>query len=238
MTKHKLPPIQLTDPEVFILESLSFQDEVEGRFEGKVLADMLRLSGKKPAYYYFHTERELRELAHLYRLSKYRFLHLSCHGTPEAIHTTLGPIPTIRFATIFQGHLKLRRLFISACEIGSGSLSEHVRAKNKGMHSIASPIDKIRFDRAAAIWAAFYIRMFDMNPDAMASKDIGNLLRSLCQLFDVRFNWGWYAPNTDTWNQEEIAPTKPAAQPPADTPIAIPLASSCSPVVPLPPINP
>jgi hypothetical protein len=203
-TPRPLPPIQRTEPEVFIIESLSFEDEVAQRYEGKVLADLLRLAGKKPFYHYFRTERELQDLAHLFRLSKYRYLHLSCHGSPDAIYTTLEQIPTARFASIFEGHLILRRLFISACEIGSGFLAEHVRAKNKGMHSVASPIDQIRFDRAVAIWAAFYVRMFDFNPDSMTSKNIGELLTNLSRLFGVRFNWSWYKAKSDSWKQKEL----------------------------------
>lgn len=207
-SKVKLPPIQHTVPEVFILESLSFEDEEAGRCEGKIIRDILQLAGKKPLYYYFRTEQELEEFAVRFRTSKYRYLHLSCHGSPNAIHTTLGEIPIARFAEIFEGHLKLRRLFVSACEVGSGFLANHVIAKNKGMHSVASPVDRILFSRAGAIWAAFYVRMFDLNSSSMSSKNIGILLKNLCQLFGERFNWTWYSAKEDIWNPEEIDGTK------------------------------
>jgi hypothetical protein len=203
-TPHTTPPIQGSLPEVFILESLSFDDETALRHEGKILADLLKLAGKKPIYYYFRTEQELEELAKRFKESRYRYLHLSCHGSPEAIHTTIGKVPIVRFAEIFEDHLKLRRLFISACEIGSGFLAEQIIAKNKGMHSIASPIDKILFSRAVAIWAAFYVRMFDLNNLSMTSKDIGKLLTDLCRLFGERFKWTWYNAKQDVWNPEEI----------------------------------
>jgi hypothetical protein len=76
------------------------------------------------------------------------------------------------------------------------------------MHSIASPVDEILFSRASAIWAAFYIRMFDFNDTSMSSKQIGTLLKDLSRLFGVRFNWYWYSATRDTWNQEEINGTQ------------------------------
>lgn len=215
MTKfgRALPAIQHTKPDVFILESLSFDDEVAQRYEGKVLADLLRLADKKPAYYYFRTERELIELTQLFRHSTYRYLHLSCHGSRDYIHTTIEDIPVKRFAEIFEGHLKLRRLFVSACGVGSGFLSNYVGSANKGMHSIASPVDQILFSRAVAVWAAFYIRMFDFNDQSMSSKQIGFLLADLSRLFDVRFNWYWYNAKSDKWKQEEIDGSKTLGKP-------------------------
>lgn len=41
-----LRPISETEPQVFILESLSLEDEEKERFEGRIIRDILRLSGK------------------------------------------------------------------------------------------------------------------------------------------------------------------------------------------------
>jgi hypothetical protein len=40
-----------TKPEVFIIESLKFEDEVENLFEGKLISEMLALSDKGCKYY-------------------------------------------------------------------------------------------------------------------------------------------------------------------------------------------
>ncbi len=48
-----------TIPQVFIIESLTLKDEEEERFEGRILKQILRLSGKESAYYYIRTRREL-----------------------------------------------------------------------------------------------------------------------------------------------------------------------------------
>ena len=49
-------------PEVFIVESVDLDDEVEDRLEGKMLTEMLRLGGKKPLYFYVRRKRELKEV--------------------------------------------------------------------------------------------------------------------------------------------------------------------------------
>lgn len=41
-----------TKPEVFIIESLRFDDERQDRFEGQIIKKILALSGKNCEYYY------------------------------------------------------------------------------------------------------------------------------------------------------------------------------------------
>lgn len=76
-----------TRPEVFIIESLEFEDESEDRFEGKMLSHALRLSGKEPIYFYIRTRRELDEVLDFFEDSSYRYLHLSCHGSANSMET-------------------------------------------------------------------------------------------------------------------------------------------------------
>ena len=90
-------------PEVFILESLSLKHEREHRLEGRALADMLRLSGKNPKYHYFQDENELALLVKLFQVSKYRYLHFSCHGDTNKI--CLRP-----FVTLASRSVRLRVL--------------------------------------------------------------------------------------------------------------------------------
>jgi hypothetical protein len=44
-----------TEPKVFIIESLEFDDEEKGRYEGGILSDILRLSGIETQYFYIRT---------------------------------------------------------------------------------------------------------------------------------------------------------------------------------------
>ncbi len=66
-------------PEVFIIESLHFDDENESRYEGSFLSQILHLGGKKPLYYYIRTKRELTEVLRIFKASGYRYLHFSYH---------------------------------------------------------------------------------------------------------------------------------------------------------------
>lgn len=205
----KQSSLQKNKPEVFIIESLTVEDEVENRFEGRILSNILRLCLKKPAYYYCRSEEEFRQCVKLFQASGYRYLHLSLHGSDESIFTTLDEIPFSVLSEIFDGVLKKRRLFVSACNVGTGFLSELIRSKNKGMYSIASPMDKIRFDRAAAIWAAFYVRMFDENSDGMVSRVVKDILSNLASLFLVRFRLSFYVPKKDKWIEHIVPPKAP-----------------------------
>lgn len=193
-----------TIPQVFIIESLNFDDEDGSRLEGKVLADVLAMCGKDPRYFYFRTAAELAVLADKFYHSGYRYLHLSCHGSDRSIETTLDSIPYVRFAEMFSGKLVNRRLFASACEVGSRQFSEAVGGQNKGMHSIAAPADTIRFDVAVAFWAAFYVKAFLINDSAMKAADITTVLRPLCALFDTRLHWSRYSNKRKQWHHEVI----------------------------------
>jgi hypothetical protein len=198
------PHIQNTLPEVFILESLTLNDERNGRFEGKVLADVLRMCGKSPEYYYFRTEQELTALAQEFRKSGFRFLHLSCHGSYKTIETTYTSVPYNKFAEIFTGFLQNRRLFVSACEVGNEIFTAMVSAKNKGMYSIACPSVPIRFDVSVALWSALYVRTFLTNENYVKGVNIYLALQSLCALFEVPFYWSWYHPKEDKWINQTI----------------------------------
>ncbi len=199
-----VPDIQHTKPEVFILESLSEEDEKARRFEGQVLYDMLRLANKNPKYHYFQTENELRHLVGLFRESQYRFLHISSHASITHIGTTFGNVTYSRFSDIFRGHLRLRRLFFSACEIGNENFLNALSSKNKGMHSIVAPTENIRFDHSAAIWSALYVSLFTGNESSMKHNDIESRLKAMKGLFPVSFFFGTYDSTKDQWNNKII----------------------------------
>jgi hypothetical protein len=195
-----------TLPEVFILESLSFDDEKHNRYEGRILSDMLRLCGKKPEYYYFRTKEELPHLLKLFKGSKYRYLHLSCHGSDDSVCTTLDDLSYHEFAAPLEDHLKLCRLFCSACELGNKSFAQAVSDLNKGMHSIIAPACDIRFDHAAAIWAAFYTSAFGENDKAMKTRDLQTRISGLVKLFPVEFFVASYHSEKDNWKYDTIKP--------------------------------
>lgn len=197
-----------THPEVFIIESLTLEDESKNRYEGKILADVLRMCGKDPKYYYFRTKDELYMLADLYRKSDYRFLHISCHGDLYNIHTTLESVSYSEFALIFSGVLKNRRLFVSACDVGNELFSGIVFSKNKGMYSIACPTTKILFEHAVALWSAFYVKLFSENMEFVKNDAITFALTQLCDLYGVNFHFAWHNTKHQRYVYNEILSQK------------------------------
>lgn len=200
----KKDSVAKTLPQVFIIESLDFEDERATRLEGKVLADVLKMCNKEPLYFYFRTEAELIVLAEKFYQSGYRYLHLSCHGSDTSIEATLDSISYERFAEIFDGKLVNRRLFASACEVGNKRFSKIVGGRNKRMHSIAAPAEAIRFDIAVAFWSAFYVKAFYINRKAMKAADITGIFQPLCTLFRTKLHWSRYNAKTKRWAHELI----------------------------------
>lgn len=190
---------------MFIIESLKTTDETRHRYEGQRLAELLRLSGKNPKYFYFQSKNELPHLLKLFELSDYRYLHVSCHASTDTVATTNEDLTYAEFAKIFKGYLKLRRVFFSACELGNELFTTCLAATNKGMHSVVAPAEEIDFDHAAAIWAAFYVSIFARNANAMNGNDIRQRIETLCALFPVDFHVSTYRPKPDTWRHTKIS---------------------------------
>lgn len=211
-----LSAIQHTDPDVFILESLDEEDEDTDRCEGAFLAQVLRFSGKHPTYRYFRTEKELRHFAEEFEASKCRFLHLSCHGDLQGFQLRFDDVGFDAFAAIFDGKLQHRRLFISSCQSGNRELVEQVIKANPRMYSILAPTDKINRDHAVAIWAAFYVKVFDVDARRVKRLTIKQTMRTLCNLFGVTFSWSYYDSVDDEWRHSLIEPRKRVQWPERD----------------------
>lgn len=62
----------MSQPEIFIIESLDFKDERAEHFEGRIISQILALSGKKCEYCYIRTKRELKALLEQFKSSHYR----------------------------------------------------------------------------------------------------------------------------------------------------------------------
>jgi hypothetical protein len=176
-----------TYPQVFIVESLTFDDERAERFEGRILANMLRLGGKEPLYYYVRTKRELQAVLDLFDKSGYRYLHLSCHADGKSIATTLDDIDFPKLGRLLSPYLAERRLFISACAAVNDQLAQEVMPS--GCYSIVGPSQDVRFDEATVMWASFYHLAFRENRKAMKGPSIRPILRRLVQLFGVPINY-------------------------------------------------
>jgi hypothetical protein len=183
----KPTPKKKTDTvaQVFIIESLELVDEAKERREGAVLASVLKMCGKNPLYYYIRTKVELEHLAEEFEASGYRYLHISCHGGTTSLETTLDSVSYKDFAKIFEGKLKDRRLFVSACSAGNEMFAELVGSKNMDVISVAAPSTDIRFDHAVAFWTSFYVKTFSQNSKSMNSSRIVEVAKPLAALFSA-----------------------------------------------------
>lgn len=174
----------MSQAEVFIVESLKFADESKERFEGRIISQVLGLSGKKCQYCYVRTKRELKVVMRRFSRSEYRYLHLSCHGNESSMSTTLDIIPFPEFADIVKPHLRNRRLFLSACGMTNRALADEIMP-DSGCYSILGPGQEIRFSDAAVLWASFYHVMFSADRAAMKHRVLRAKAQEVANMFAV-----------------------------------------------------
>lgn len=175
----------MSQPEIFVIESLNFDDERAERFEGRIISRILALSGKKCEYCYIRTKRELRTLLEHFASSRYRYLHLSCHGNGHSIFTTLDQIPFSELGSLVRPHLRKRRLFVSACSATNRALADAIMP-NSGCYSILGPDQDIHFGDAAVLWASFYHVMFNADFTAMKYKTIRAKAQEVSDMYRVK----------------------------------------------------
>jgi len=177
----------MSQPEIFIIESLDFDDERAERFEGRIISQILALSGKQCEYCYIRTKRELKALLERFASTSYRYLHLSCHGLEGGggIATTLDDILFQEFGPLIKPYLHKRRLFLSACSATNRALAKSVMP-DSGCYSILGPDQDILFSDAAVLWASFYHVMFAADSDAMNYRTINAKAQEVADMFRVK----------------------------------------------------
>jgi hypothetical protein len=199
-----------TKPEVFIIESLSFENEKDNLFEGRILSNILELNGKRCQYYYIRTDRELEEVVDIFYESKYRYLHLSCHGSPKAMATTLDLIPFSRLGEIFEPCLHDRRLFVSACVMVNNDLAKAIMPVSN-CYSIIGPSVKVAFSDSAILWASFYHLMFRHDSSVMKRETLMTYCRRLADLYSVPLNY--FSASRSDKKGYRFTPIKPRPTP-------------------------
>jgi hypothetical protein len=173
---------------VFIIESLSFKNENDGVSDGHILAQILDLCKVPNRYTYLRTEQELIEIIKEFQESKFRYLHLSCHGDKEQINLTLDSLFYYELAEILGPYLKSRRLFISSCEVTNFNFAKEFIPKYRCFSVIGSPI-KIEFSRAAVFWSSFYYLMNEANDVEMRQPDLIKVINRLSDAFNLPVNY-------------------------------------------------
>jgi hypothetical protein len=174
-------------PGAFIIESNQFEDEDDERIEGRVLKEMLVLSGRPVKYRYIRTKQEFKAVLGQFRESRFRYLHLACHGTNGGFALTMDTIRFADCAKLLIPVINKRRLFISACDGSRRALADPLFAGST-CYSVIGPRGDISFPDAAIAWASFYSAMSKVNDDVMKRADIEKQLGRICKVFGVRFN--------------------------------------------------
>lgn len=175
-----------TTPDVYVIESLDPDDEGNGRFEGAVLTQVLRLHEKTPKYEYVRTRDQFEKAVGRFGASRYRYLHISAHADSEGMCTTnQEEIDFDELAEMLKPHLGGRRLFLSACSMVHHDMAATL-IPGTGCYSVVGPTQDIRFADAAIVWASIYHLMFTANASKMKHKELKQQLQRVTELFDVR----------------------------------------------------
>jgi hypothetical protein len=177
----------MSKPEVFIIESLNF-DEEESYREGEMIARSLKMSLKNPVYRYVRTKLELQHFVDEFEDSNYRYLHISCHGTKTGISTTLDDLSIDEFSSIVGPALEAKRLFLSTCQASTSKMAKAIFSKG-GCTSLAGPVNKINFDDSVVLWTAFYHLMFKANAKTMRKDDIKKTISQVAGLLGEPVNF-------------------------------------------------
>lgn len=194
-----------TRARVFIVESLSDRDEKLGRYDGRVLAEVLKICRKPPEYKYVRTKVELRSAFEDFARSDCRYLHLSCHADEVGIATTQDDLSYEELAELLGSSLSRRRLFVSACCAGTQEFAEMLDHRNIQMHSVVAPVGSVPFSVSVAFWGAFYVRLFNIDRKKMSNGEIRTAIQPLCDYFNEPFLFS-RRRQSGKWKHEVISP--------------------------------
>lgn len=173
---------------VFIIESMDWENEANGKLDGVALKTILDLSDIPNQYIYIRTRQELEHAMELFRETDYGFLHLSCHGNEEGICLTLDDISFADLELIMGPYLKYRRLFLSACKAACFGLSEYFIPRHHCYSIMGSP-DTIDYDKAAIFWSSYYYLMYRDDQQRMWQRNIIPTLQNITRTFDESLNY-------------------------------------------------
>jgi hypothetical protein len=115
-----------TTPDIFIIESLGFEDEEEHRCEGQFLSHLLRLADRKVEYFYIRTRKEFKEVLSRFESSGFRYLHISAHGNSKELCLTLDRMSVESLQEVLAPCLNKKRVFFSACKLVTPALAKSV----------------------------------------------------------------------------------------------------------------
>ncbi|MBO5470826.1 MAG: hypothetical protein J5976_00085 [Bacteroidales bacterium] len=184
---------------VYIIESLDISDERRNISEGKMIKKALQLCGVKCSYKYIRTETEFRYFLSCFRRSKYRYLHISCHGSKTSLCTTLDTISQNALCDLLPKNIDNRRIFISAC----GFVNDNIAKNLLGCSDCFSVIgydEDVNICDSAMLWSSFYYAIFRQHMQLkerfrMNRNQILLILKGLTKIYEQIVNYYAYKRN-------------------------------------------
>lgn len=192
-----------TIPNVFIVESMSFEDEKYGDFEGDIIAKILRLSGIGHRYEYVRTSREFFHYLDEFKKSNFRYLHISCHGRSSAIKTTFDIVKVDELIMHLENVLDKKRLFLSSCSIGNSKFAAKL-FNNSTCYSVIGCDKKVSQKESAIFWASFYYKMFNRERNSFIKHDeLKLLLKALLKIYTIPLKF-FHVSKESNLNYKEV----------------------------------
>ena len=157
-----------TNPNLFIIESMSRSEEQAGTLEGKLLSEVLNFSGVRTEYRHVRTRPDFENALDEFEDSNMRYLHISCHGDAGNVALTLENLTYQEFSDDLQGRLQGKRLFLSACEVVNLRMARLILPASE-CYSIVGPSYRPHLGDSAVMWSLFYHLMF-RDPESFEMK--------------------------------------------------------------------
>jgi hypothetical protein len=173
---------------VFIIESMDWKNERNGKLSGFALKTILELSDIPNEYYYIRTKVELKKVMKEFKKSDFFFLHLACHGDSNGLEFTIDYLDFNVLGEIMGPYLKYRRLFLSACNAACPAFAEQFVPRHHCYSVIGSP-DTIDYDKAAILWSSFYYLMYINDQKHMYQKNLIPTIENVTRLFQEPINY-------------------------------------------------
>ncbi len=179
-----------TIPEVCILEYLRPEELDETKSDGKNLRKVLKAISKEQYYCSVASISELLSEVEKFGESKYRYLHLSCHGNDEELGIDDDGIRWEDLGHKIGSYLQGRRLTLSVCYGGAIKLAEPLIKQQ--CNSVCGPAKEIGFSEGARLWSSFFSQMFPVDVETkdhrMTQKPIIRCLASLSAKYGPPMN--------------------------------------------------
>lgn len=173
---------------VFIIESMDWENERNGKLDGLALKTILDLSDIPNDYIYIRTRIEFEHAIDLFKDSDFGFLHMSCHGSDEGLIFTIDEIEFADLELIIGPSLKYRRLFLSACKVACFALAEYFIPKHHCYSIMGSP-GAIDYDKAAIFWCSYYYLMYRDDKIRMWQRNIIPTLKNITRTYSETLNY-------------------------------------------------